>query len=317
MGERVITVWINGATGFIGLNFIDSLLNTVDCNICVLAREKSNLDEITKRSLIKNKLSIVFDTQGYRGLFKKGDIIVNISGVQSEPQMEDKEYFEINTIKVQELLDQCPNDIGLFLFISTIKVYGNHNDNPIQETSEYLGDNRYAISKSMAEKYIQQKSSISDIPFCILQPVFVYGKGDKSGYVPKISSILSKGVAPMIENGTNRISFIHISDLVAIMTSIVQQPKSVNGGVFITSYPEEVSLKKLYSLICKNKKITPFYFNLPPFLIKILKAISIISSNQIYTLSQNMIINTNKIYDTLKIKPTVSIEKGIEMLFKD
>jgi nucleoside-diphosphate-sugar epimerase len=315
LGNSEITVWVTGGTGFIGSAFIQSILEVSGFKVNLLARKGADPAQIKNKFNNHPNLQISIPENGYQGLFSAGDMVVHIAGVQSAPDLDDTTYYSINYGITKELLDACPSNLGLFLFMSTIKVYGDYDKERIIENTPYKGKSRYADSKAKAERLVSQVAKDRNFNSCIIQPVFVYGKGDTNGYLSKINSFVKKGISLKLNNGENRLSFIHISDLCQIMVKCIQKRERVNGQTFIAAYPEDVTLNQVYKGFeeVRNKNAIPI--RLPRFVQKLLVRFGILNSNQIFTFTQNLLVNPQKVYSELEFQPLIELEKGLKITF--
>jgi nucleoside-diphosphate-sugar epimerase len=316
LGNSEITVWVTGGTGFIGSAFIQNVLEISGYKVNLLARKAADITQIKRKFNNHPNLQITLTENGYQGLFSASDIVVHIAGVQSAPDLDDATYYSINYGMTKELLNACPSNLGLFLFMSSIKVYGDYDFERINENTPYKGKSRYADSKAKAEQLVAQIAESRNFNSCIVQPVFVYGKGDTNGYLSKINSFVKKGISLKLNDGKNRLSFIHISDLCQIMVRCIQNIEGVNGKTFIAAYPEVVTLNQVYKGLekIKNKKTIPI--RLPRLIQKLLVRFGLLNSNQIFTFTQNLVVDPQKVYSELAFQPNIDLEKGLNITFK-
>src|SRR4051812_25526198 len=106
--------------------------------------------------------------------------ILHLAGKAHEMKaVDDKLYFEINFELTRKLADEAKRQgVRQFIYISSVKVYGNMPDAFVDETTTCEPDDAYGKSKFAAEEYLR---SIEDAHFrvAIIRPPLVYGPGVK------------------------------------------------------------------------------------------------------------------------------------------
>ena len=170
----------------------------------------------------------------------------------------EKEVFDANFESTRQLilaakLQKIPPKI---IFLSSTSIYRGVRGNIIDENTHPNPTNAYGKSKLASEKAIIS----SGLPYIILRPPIVYGKGFETGF-GQIIRMIQKKRMPIIGNGTNFIPFIHISDLVDAITIAIGS--NLENESFIVSSGEKFSQKQLYSIIAKNLGVAPPSIHIP------------------------------------------------------
>lgn len=81
-----------------------------------------------------------------------------------------------NVVATQRLLDAVRHhSVRLFLHVSTDEVYGDADEEYVDETKQFLPTNPYAASKAAAEMYCWAYSKSFDIPLMVARSNNVYG----------------------------------------------------------------------------------------------------------------------------------------------
>jgi len=155
-------ILLTGASGFIGQGFIE------------LNSEKYNIES---HSLQKNKVSDIDFSRIYS--------VVHLAGIAHQMQKIDNQiYFDVNHHLTVELAKAAKaNGVTHFLFMSTIKVYGEKKENEVlTEYSTCNPEDAYGKSKLQAEQALQQLES-DTFKVSIVRPPLVYGPRVKGNMI--------------------------------------------------------------------------------------------------------------------------------------
>lgn len=310
-----MNVFITGANGFIGRNLIKELLD-YNYSIKVLLRD----GQITKKlSLIISGESvdlINLDNVNLNSLWNNNDILIHLAGLQAGKGISDLDYFNANCGFAKKIITSCSNKIGLFLYFSSIRVYGDDNKYRLTEDSPYKGVSRYAQSKIMVEKLLEEENKKRNFPFCILQPAFVYGEDDTKGLMTKFIKLSKFGIMPLIDSGRNVLSFIYINDLINIIENIIKNPKQFRTGKYIVSFPEDVTVNNLFDILSNflDKKLLKV--NLSKNTLYLLEKLRLLSKSQIETFTANYLVDPSRIYSKIHFKSKIDIRIGLTKILK-
>ncbi|WP_294347712.1 NAD(P)-dependent oxidoreductase [Prosthecochloris sp.] len=254
-----LTILITGATGFIGAVLVDYLKNRHD-KVSVLLRPES--DPVKAASLPADiRQGRYDDPASLREAVQGVDIIIHLAGVTKS--IHEKGYYTGNVLPVKALLEAVKEvNPGLrrFLLVSSLAAAGPA-DNPdpgIREEDVPKPVSLYGKSKLEAEKVCRSYKDI--LPVTIVRPPAVYGPGDKD--VLQFLLMLKKGVVFAAGDiGVQRLSLVHVNDLVRGIVMAVESPAGVGETYFITSQKgyswDELSLAAAKELeIKKFRKIS-------------------------------------------------------------
>jgi UDP-glucose 4-epimerase len=129
-------IMVTGANGFIGSEFVK------------IYDKKYNIKKVSLSS--KEDLN-----------FENIDIIVHLSALVHQMGGATKEEYEkINVEQTLKLATNAKNNnVKHFIFMSTIKVYGEETNIPYNEDSGCIPQDDYGISKLQAEEKLKQLES--------------------------------------------------------------------------------------------------------------------------------------------------------------
>ncbi len=277
-------ILLTGSNGFVGKKFLS--INADKYSIKVALLQKTNIANIS---------------------FKDIDTVVHLAGIAHQMQkIDDQIYFDVNYGLTKDLADAAKKaGVKHFIFISTIKVFGEQNIKLLTENSPCLPKNDpYGESKLKAEKYLQ---SIEDENFVvsIIRPPLIYGPGVK-GNVLRLLVLGNKSLPLPFKNLDNRRTMVYLNNFIALINRVIDTKIS---GVFLAGDTEPISTEKLISEIRLNLKKKPNLFSIPSFLKYLLK---LIKPEIAHRLFGSLEIDTSNTNNKLNFKPPYSTEHGIK-----
>lgn len=242
-----MNILLTGANGFIGSFFL------------LTCKDRYNIERFSFLKDDFEKLSL-----------KKIDTIVHLSALVHQMKgANEKAYESVNVTQTIKLAKKAKSEgVGHFIFMSTVKVYGEESLNSYDESSKCNPLDLYGKSKLKAEKKLQ-KLTCKEFKVSIIRTPIVYGYGVKAN-IKSLIRLVKK--APILPFGgiKNQRSFVYIGNLIALIEAII---KSRKGGVFLASDDEAISTTRLIELLAVgiNKKIILVKIPLFEVLLKLVK----------------------------------------------
>ena len=280
------SIFLTGYTGFVGQRFLPYNTERYD---------------IKPLSLKNEKISIID--------FKGIDSIVHLAGKAHQMQkIDDQIYFDVNYTLTKELADAAKAaGVKHFIFISTIKVFGEHQQSVLTEKSPCLPQNDpYGESKLKAEKYLQ---SIEDDNFIvsIIRPPLIYGPGVKGNLI-RFLELGNKPYPLPFKNLKNRRTMVFLDNFIELINRIIDTKQS---GIFLASDESPISTEKLISEIRLNLGKKPNLFETPDYMKKML---GFVKPEFALRLFGSLEMDTSDSFKRLDFKPPYSIEHGIKSM---
>ncbi len=241
-GLMGLDVLVTGATGFIGVGVVDYLKSRED-NVRVLLRPESDAGKAS--SMQVDILKGSYDNPAsLREAVKGADMVIHLAGVTRS--VDEKGYYNGNVLPVRNLLESVVEvNPGLqrFVLVSSLAAAGPA-DNPDPGSREEdipKPVSIYGRSKLEAEKIV--RSYKDRLPITVIRPPAVYGPGDRD--VLQFLMMLRKGILFAAGNvRTQRLSLVHVDDLVRGIVMASESPAGVGEIYFITS-PKGYSWEEL------------------------------------------------------------------------
>lgn len=275
---------LTGSTGFVGTHFIDKY------------KDKYN---IQKFSFLNDDFSTL-DATGVDVVFHLSALVHQMGGASAE------EYEKVNVTQTLELAEKAKESgVKQFVFMSTVKVYGEETDDVYTENSECYPEDEYGKSKLKAEQELLKLES-EDFVVSIVRTPIVYGYGVKAN-IKNLVSLVKK--VPVLPFGAieNRRSMVYIGNLCHLVDVVIEQEKS---GIFLASDDEPLSTTRLIEFVAKNldKKI---YLIKIPFFDTLLKLLKPSFRKRLYC---SLEVDNTLTKERLNLKNPYSVEDGIKLM---
>lgn len=255
---------ITGGAGFIGINYVDRLLNRGESVVVFdnLSRSGNelNLNWLYSKygensfELIKGD---VRNIESVRKACADVDIIVHLAAqvAVTTSVVNPREDFDINALGTFNVLEaaRLSERKPIILYASTNKVYGgmeevvvNENDdryhyqdyeNGIPETFPLDFHSPYGCSKGAGDQYVRDYHRIYDLPTVVFRQSCIYGKRqfgveDQGWLAWFIIAALSGRPITIYGNGKQVRDVLFVDDLLDAYDSAVDRIDSVAGEVF-------------------------------------------------------------------------------------
>lgn len=277
---------ITGSNGFVGSYFIN---------------EYKNKHQIKKFSFLKDDIRNL-DCKDVDVVFHLSALVHQMDGASSE------EYENVNVSQTL-LLAKRAKESGVkhFVFMSTVKVYGEETNSKYSENSICNPEDEYGKSKLKAEKLLLELED-ENFKISIIRTPIIYGYGVKANIKNLVNLVNKVSILPFgkIEN---KRSMVYIGNLCHLVDEIITQQKA---GIFLASDDEPLSTSKLIQLISRNldKKI---YLIKIPFFKSLLKILKPSFHKRLYG---SLEVDNSITKQKLNLSNPYSVEEGIRLMIK-
>lgn len=268
-----INVLITGSTGFIGSYFINQYSSQFVVNTFSFLRDN-------------------FDTLKLDGI----DCVVHcgalVHQMKREPSYE--EFFDSNVNHtLQMAIKAKANNVKQFIFISTIKVFGEESKKIFDENSPTSPKDDYGLTKKIAEEKLFELED-KDFKVAILRLPLVFGPGVKANFRSLINIVNQFKILPL-GSINNKRSIVFVGNVCHYIFQII---KLRERGIFIANEDESFSTSELINQISKALGKNIILFSIPLFN-QILK---IVKPKYYQRLFENLEVDNSLTKKILKIK---------------
>lgn len=189
---------------------------------------------------------------------RNADWVVHCAAqVSVERAMKDPVFDAENNIigTVNLLWNSFLHEARNFLYVSSAAIYGDPVRVPLGEDHPANPLSPYGVSKLCGEKYALAFASAYGLSISIVRPFNIYSSradplSPYSGVVTKFMSRAREGEPLLVEgDGEQTRDFVHISDVVKLISLIVKKPNMSVGRVFNCGTGRGSSIMELARLI--------------------------------------------------------------------
>ena len=275
---------ITGSSGFVGKYFIK--------------KYKDNY-EIKTFSFLKDDINSL-DCSDVDVVFHLSALVHQMDGASCE------EYERVNVSQTLQLAKKAKESgVKHFVFMSTVKVYGEETNSKYTENTVCNPEDNYGKSKLKAELELQ-KLEDENFKVSIVRTPIVYGYGVKANIKNLVNLVKKVPVLPFgkIEN---KRSMVYIGNLCHLVDEVITQEKS---GIFLASDNEAISTSRLIELLAKNldKRI---------YLVKIIffeSLLKILKPSFHKRLYGSLEVDNTITKEKLNLQNPYSVEEGIKLM---
>ncbi|MEZ5757130.1 MAG: NAD(P)-dependent oxidoreductase [Emcibacteraceae bacterium] len=240
------TIALTGATGFVGGHLLKELLTRGFQINALTRRHQLPIDNV---SWIYGGLG---DQAALKELCSNADIVINVAGLVKA--MNKQDFLEANAVAVSNILGAISpeNKPDHFIQVSSLAA-----------REPQLSD--YAVSKFMGEEEL--KNNNLSLNWSIIRPPGIYGPGDTETL--KIFKMLKSGLAIFPANRENRVSWIHVSDLVNSIISTIENEQLFSQILEVDDgQPGGYTHEYFYNTAASIMQVSPLKITSPKFILK-------------------------------------------------
>lgn len=157
------------------------------------------------------------------------DAVVHLAGI-AHRRASEADLEAANVVLAEQVGRAAAAAGARMVFISSIKVHGDHAADQLQETSPLAPADRYAASKARAEERLRR---IPRLALTVLRPPLVYGPGVKANFLALLSAI-ARGWPLPLASVANRRSFVYVGNLCDAIAACVHSPQAQGRTFFVT-----------------------------------------------------------------------------------
>ena len=277
-----MNVFITGASGFIG---------------SYLTEKYKNEHKFRCFSFLRDDTS----TMDFSGI----DAVIHLSALVHQMNGASEEGYERVNVDQTVLLAKKAKSAGVkrFIFMSTVKVFGEETDTPYTESSLCKPQDTYGKTKLKAEQELFKLAN-DHFSVAVIRTPLVYGQGVKANMENLINLIKKTHVLPF-GSINNKRSMIYVGNLANLINSLLI---SNEYGVFVAADNRPLSTSELIALIAEtlNKKIILFRLPLLETTLRYLKPA------YYKRLFMSLEVDASETYKKLNIENPYSIEDSFK-----
>lgn len=247
-------VAVTGATGFVGRNLVMHLRDQGYAVRALVRRGRA----LSGAEVIAGDLE---SGEGLPELVRGARFVFHLGGRVTAPS---EAAFDRANVEGTRKLVKAVEQTGLerLIHVSSLAATGpSQRGRPIDETAEPGPVTIYGRSKLKAEAVLRESTA----PWVIARPCAVYGPYDRA-FLDLYRSGSKLGIAPVIGDGRQELSMIHVQDLCEGLERLALSPFCA-GGTYHLAHPEVVSQLELARTVgtAMGRKVHPIPVPIPAF----------------------------------------------------
>lgn len=229
---RVKTLFITGASGFVGRHLLRRLAAQRYETLFCLSRSAANLS--AENPQVRTLEGSLADIDRYQTELTAADCVVHLAAATGKLQPSD--YFRINVVGTNNLVERAKQcGVKRLLFVSSIVARYPNKD------CYY-----YAQSKEKAEQIVRE----SGLQHAIVRPTIVAGEG--SGVLAGLEKMAGMPRIPVFGDGRARVQPIAVEDLADFLALILERDLFSRGMIEFGG-PEVLTIEDLLRRICRAR----------------------------------------------------------------
>ena len=287
-----------GSSGFLGNSIYSLLKNMYDVTTVGLMPDDNYTINIAKEIPAFNEVY---------------DIVLHAAGkAHSIPKTEKEKqlFFDVNLQGTKNLCTALERT-GIpkaFVFVSTVAVYGCDFGENITEEHPLNGKTPYAMSKRLAEEFLQEWCSKNEVVLGIIRPSLIAGPNPPGNLGAMINGIRS-GKYMSIAGGKARKSVLLVQDIATLVPLLTEK-----GGVYNVCDSYQPTFRELEIVICKQlRKSLPI--SVPYWIAKCMALLgnvlgekAPINTSKLKKITESLTFSNKKAIRELGWKPTNVLE---------
>lgn len=234
--------FVTGGTGFVGSHLVEALLHRGDEVVC-LVRDPRKAASLFLHRQPDTVLGDLTDERALRQACEGAEVVFHLAGLTAARDRE--EFFRINeegTRRVLETSAQAAPALQRFVYVSSLSAAGpTSQGHLLTESAPPKPISNYGASKLAAEEAIRR----GRLPWNVVRPPAVYGPRDAE--MARAFKLARWGLAPVFGDGSQELSLIHVSDLIAALLAVVDSAPA--GATYFAAHPEIVAQHDLQRAI--------------------------------------------------------------------
>ena len=279
-------ILLTGSFGFVGTYFSNKYKDKYEMKTFSFLKDGKNTLDCTDTDVV----------------FHLSALVHQMGGASAE------EYERVNVTQTLELAKTAKESgVKHFVFMSTVKVYGEETDGVYTEESICQPEDEYGKSKLKAELGLQKMES-EDFKVSIIRTPIVYGYGVKANIKNLVSLVKRVPVLPFASIDNKR-SMVYVGNLCCLVHEVITQKAS---GIFLASDDEPLSTTRLIELIA-NRLAKKVYLIKIPFFETLLKILKPSFHQRLY---MSLEVDNTLTKEKLNLKNLYSVEEGIKLVIQ-
>ena len=213
-----MTILVTGSSGFVAQSLIPKL-------------EKLGFDVIGLDWKNGEHTKIIHDISKSLEIDDDIDIVIHLAARLEHEKCSKEEFFKTNVDGTEQVLNLAHSKNAYFIYVSTTAIYGSP-ECPITENTPIDPNGDYALTKWNGEKICKEYEN-NGLEVTIIRSGPILGQRRLGIYKTIFKNLQNNSSIPILGDGDNRLSLVHVEDLVDFLIYLGKNKKprlTVNFG---------------------------------------------------------------------------------------
>ena len=213
-----MTILVTGSSGFVAQSLIPKL-------------EKLGFDVIGLDWKNGEHTKIIHDISKSLEIEDDIDVVIHLAARLEHEKCSKEEFFKTNVDGTEQVLNLANSKNAYFIYVSTTAVYGSP-ECPITENTPIDPNGDYALTKWNGEKICKEYEN-NGLEVTIIRSGPILGQRRLGIYKTIFKNLQNNSSIPILGDGDNRLSLVHVEDLVDFLIYLGKNKKprlTVNFG---------------------------------------------------------------------------------------
>ncbi len=305
-------ILVTGANGFVGRNLCLALCQQQHAVVAAVRAVDNSND-----GLLQTVAIVAIDADSdWSAALHDVDVVVHLAArvhvmrdTAADPLAEFRQVNVAGTLNLARQAAQ--HGVKRFVFISSVKVNGEHTEigRPFTEENVANTQDAYGQSKFEAEQGLLLLAQQAAMEMVIIRPPLVYGAGVKANFASMLQAV-QRGIPMPLGAIHNQRSFVYVDNLVSLILRSLDHPAAANQ-VFLVSDGHDLSTTELLRACALALGVKSRLLPVPQRLIAF--AAALLGKRAVaQRLCGNLQVDISKARTVLGWTPPVSVADGLK-----
>jgi nucleoside-diphosphate-sugar epimerase len=312
-------ILVTGATGFVGQQLVQYLLENTDVTLCLAVRKMPTIslhEQVHNSRVALIQIHNISSDTHWHAALMDCDVVVHLAACIELAGDSSKKplaiFRETNVEGTLNLARQAiQSGVKRFIYLSSIKVNGEFTQRgaPFGVNDAPIPQHPYSISKLEAERGLMALAEQDALKVVILRPPMVYGP-DVNGNFRRIMSLLQKRIPlPFGALTENKRSFISVLNLVDLICTCLTHPAAENQ-ILLVSDGHDLSTTELFLKIRALFNESELLFPIPSWVLN--STASLLRRRpEMMRLTGSLQVDISQTQQILEWQPRESVDDGL------